>query len=49
MHLHLHPNARVGRDSKHYADDEGHDRVRWIPGRVLKGVAYDTRSRGTGC
>jgi starch phosphorylase len=23
-------------------DDQGHDRVRWIPGYVIKGMAYDT-------
>jgi len=43
------PTPEWGGNSEHYADDEGHDRVRCIPGRVLKGVAYDTRSRGTGC
>jgi starch phosphorylase len=32
----------------HYLDDAGHDRVRWIPGRVLKGVAYDTPIQGYG-
>jgi glycogen phosphorylase len=34
--------------SEHYIDDAGHDRVRWIPGRVLKGVAYDTPIQGYG-
>ena len=34
--------------SEHYVDDAGHDRVRWVPGRVLKGVAYDTPIQGYG-
>ncbi|MHC9293697.1 glycogen/starch/alpha-glucan phosphorylase [Mycobacterium sp. LTG2003] len=34
--------------SEHYLDDAGHDRVRWVPGRVLKGVAYDTPIQGYG-
>ena len=33
---------------EHYVDDAGHDRVRWVPGRVLKGVAYDTPIQGYG-
>src|SRR6201997_419890 len=32
----------------HYTDDAGHDRVRWVPGRMLKGVAYDTPIQGYG-
>lgn len=34
--------------SEHYVDGAGHDRVRWVPGRVLKGVAYDTPIQGYG-
>ncbi|MGV9796891.1 glycogen/starch/alpha-glucan phosphorylase [Mycobacterium sp. NPDC003449] len=34
--------------SEHYVDDAGHHRVRWVPGRVLKGVAYDTPIQGYG-
>ena len=34
--------------SEHYVDGAGRDRVRWIPGRVLKGVAYDTPIQGYG-
>ena len=37
-----------GGHTEHYADDAGHDRVRWVPGRVLKGVAYDTPIQGYG-
>lgn len=33
---------------EHYRDEHGHDRVRWVPGRVLKGVAYDTPIQGYG-
>jgi len=33
--------------TEHY-DDGGRDRVRWVPGRVLKGVAYDTPIQGYG-
>jgi glycogen phosphorylase len=32
----------------HYTDDTGHDRVQWVPGRMLKGVAYDTPIQGYG-
>ena len=43
-------NYRVnwGGYTEHYADDAGHDRVRWVPGRVLKGVAYDMPIQGYG-
>ena len=43
-------NYRVnwGGYAEHYTDDAGHDRVRWVPGRVLKGVAYDTPIQGYG-
>jgi starch phosphorylase len=34
--------------AEHYLDDAGHDCVRWVPGRVLKGVAYDTPIQGYG-
>jgi starch phosphorylase len=34
--------------SEHYVDDAGRDRVRWVPGRVIKGVAYDTPIQGYG-
>ncbi|HJR88727.1 MAG TPA: glycogen/starch/alpha-glucan phosphorylase [Mycobacterium sp.] len=33
---------------EHYLDEAGHDRARWVPGRVLKGVAYDTPIQGYG-
>ncbi|MCX8563680.1 glycogen/starch/alpha-glucan phosphorylase [Mycolicibacterium mucogenicum] len=34
--------------TEHYVDDAGHDRVRWVPGRLIKGVAYDTPIQGYG-
>src|SRR5262245_2580569 len=40
--------VRWGGYSEHYTDDAGNDRVRWVPGRVLKGVAYDTPIQGYG-
>ena len=30
----------------YYEDEEGRNRVRWIPHRVVKGVAYDTPVAG---
>jgi glycogen phosphorylase len=43
-------NYRVnwGGFAQHYTDDAGADRVRWVPGRVIKGVAYDTPIQGYG-
>ncbi|WP_156688387.1 glycogen/starch/alpha-glucan phosphorylase [Mycobacterium sp. Marseille-P9652] len=40
--------VKWGGFAEHYTDEHGHDRVRWIPGRVLKGVAYDTPIQGYG-
>jgi starch phosphorylase len=40
--------VKWGGYAEHCADDAGHDRVRWVPGRVLKGVAYDTPIQGYG-
>ena len=40
--------VKWGGYAEHYTDDAGHDRVRWVPGRVLKGVAYDTPIQGYG-
>ncbi|HTI78608.1 MAG TPA: glycogen/starch/alpha-glucan phosphorylase [Mycobacterium sp.] len=40
--------VRWGGYAEHYADEAGNDRVRWVPGRVLKGVAYDTPIQGYG-
>jgi starch phosphorylase len=35
-------NVGFGGRSEAYQDDRGHFRVRWVPGRVVKGMAYDT-------
>jgi starch phosphorylase len=40
--------VKWGGYAEHYVDDAGHDRARWVPGRVLKGVAYDTPIQGYG-
>ena len=40
--------VRWGGYAEHYTDDAGQDRVRWVPGRVIKGVAYDTPIQGYG-
>jgi glycogen phosphorylase len=40
--------VKWGGYAEHYTDDAGADRVRWVPGRLLKGVAYDTPIQGYG-
>jgi starch phosphorylase len=40
--------VKWGGFSEHYVGDAGEDRVRWVPARVLKGVAYDTPIQGYG-
>src|SRR6201990_2879315 len=40
--------VKWGGYAEHFADDAGNDRVRWVPGRLLKGVAYDTPIQGYG-
>ncbi|WP_406817579.1 glycogen/starch/alpha-glucan phosphorylase [Mycobacterium sp. M23085] len=40
--------VKWGGCAEHYTDDTGHDRVRWVPGRLLKGTAYDTPIQGYG-
>jgi starch phosphorylase len=34
--------------TEHQADDAGRDRVHWVPGRLINGVAYDTPIQGFG-
>ncbi len=34
--------VNFGGRTEQYRDDKGHVRVRWVPERVIKGVAYDT-------
>jgi starch phosphorylase len=35
-----------GGHTEHYTDEKGKSRVRWVPDRVIKGVAYDTPISG---
>ncbi|HXZ24929.1 MAG TPA: glycogen/starch/alpha-glucan phosphorylase, partial [Nitrospiria bacterium] len=37
-----------GGRTEHYQDEAGRHRVRWVPNRVVKGVAYDTPIQGYG-
>src|SRR5262245_2921175 len=37
-----------GGHTERYVDEAGNDRVRWVPRRVLKGIAYDTPIQGYG-
>ena len=34
--------VNFGGRTEQYRDDEGHFRARWVPERVIKGIAYDT-------
>jgi starch phosphorylase len=34
--------VKFGGHTEYFSDEKGHLRVRWIPGRVVNGVAYDT-------
>ena len=40
--------VKWGGYAEHYTDNAGVARVRWVPGRLLKGVAYDTPIQGYG-
>jgi starch phosphorylase len=35
-----------GGHTEHYTDEQGRSRVKWVPDRVIKGVAYDTPISG---
>jgi starch phosphorylase len=35
-------DVKLGGHTEHYTGSDGRHRVRWIPGRVVRGVAYDT-------
>ncbi len=39
-------DVKLGGHTEHYRDEQGQQRVRWIPARVVKGVAYDTPVTG---
>ncbi len=38
----------LGGHTRHFLDDHGHNKVEWIPDRVVNGVAYDTPVLGYG-
>ncbi|ORJ56014.1 glycogen phosphorylase [Mycobacterium simiae] len=40
--------VKWGGHVERYADDMGRERARWVPGLLLKGVAYDTPIQGYG-
>ncbi len=35
-------DVKLGGRTEHYRDEQGHFRARWIPERVVRGIAYDT-------
>ncbi len=35
-------DVKLGGHTEHYRDEKGHYQVRWVPNRVVRGVAYDT-------
>ena len=35
-------DVKFGGRTERYSDEHGHERVRWLPARAVKGVAYDT-------
>jgi starch phosphorylase len=41
-------DVHLGGHTEHHTDDRGRYRVRWIPERVVRGVAYDTPILGYG-
>ncbi|CQD09536.1 glycogen/starch/alpha-glucan phosphorylase [Mycobacterium lentiflavum] len=40
--------VKWGGHVEHYTDEAGRERARWVPGLMLKGVAYDTPIQGYG-
>jgi starch phosphorylase len=40
--------VNFGGHTEHFTDEEGRYRLRWIPARVVKGIAYDTPISGYG-
>jgi starch phosphorylase len=35
-------DVKFGGHTEHWTDDKAHHRIRWVPGNVVKGEAYDT-------
>jgi starch phosphorylase len=42
VHSEISFRVNLGGRTEHFHDDEGRHRVRWLPERVVKGIAYDT-------
>ncbi len=42
-------DVKIGGWTEHYTDELGRKRVRWVPGRVVQGVPYDTPVLGYRC
>jgi starch phosphorylase len=42
VHSEITFDVNLGGRTEHFRDDQGRYRVRWIPERVVKGIAYDT-------
>jgi len=34
--------VKLGGHTEHYTDEHGHQRSRWVPGRIVNGIPYDT-------
>ena len=41
-------DVKLGGHTEHYQDEQGQYRVRWIPDRIVRGIAYDTPVPGYG-
>ena len=48
VHSEITFDVNLGGRTEHFLDDQGRTRVRWLPERVVKGVAYDTPVPGYG-
>jgi starch phosphorylase len=46
--LQLRYPVKFGGHTEHYHDDEGRQRVRWVPETIIHGLAYDTHILGFG-
>jgi starch phosphorylase len=48
VHSEITFDVNLGGRTEHFLDDQGRNRVRWLPERVVRGVAYDTPVPGYG-